>query len=100
MFEQLAIDLSAARPPVPAQRRPTPDPSSPAPDLPHAHRCGARWSGNAVAHCGKCHRNFANTRAFYAHQPGRCRHPRTLGMAELDRPYPCWGYPAETVEDR
>jgi hypothetical protein len=47
-----------------------------------ACRCGARWTGEAIAHCATCHLTFASVNGFDAHRDrrgeGRCRAPDEL----------------------
>ncbi len=61
-------------------------------DLPHAHRCGARWSGANTSHCGACCRTFTGVEAFDRHRPdGVCTDPAALGMTlARDRAYDAW----------
>jgi len=38
------------------------------------------------AHCASCHHTFAGVTGFDAHRKaGRCVHPATLGMVEVNR---------------
>jgi hypothetical protein len=34
-------------------------------------RCGTRWQGEAIAHCGSCHLTFTTVGNFDAHLDGR-----------------------------
>lgn len=37
-------------------------------------RCGARWWGHAICHCGACHMTFTSVGPFDKHRfRGRCR---------------------------
>jgi hypothetical protein len=38
-------------------------------------RCGARWQGEAIAHCATCHLTFASATGFDAHMDGRREPP-------------------------
>ena len=53
--------------------------------------CGARWSGEAIAHCATCHLTFGSVSGFDDHRDrrgdGRCRKPdelRTRGLEPND----------------
>src|SRR5882672_4649620 len=62
-------------------------------DLPHACRCGARWSGALTSHCSACHRTFGGVGSFDRHRrDGACLDPVTIGLTVLaGRAYECWG---------
>lgn len=61
-------------------------------DLPHQHRCGARWSGTLTAHCGSCCRTFTGIGSFDHHRRGGvCANPAGIGMVLADgRAYQAW----------
>lgn len=61
-------------------------------DLPHAHRCGARWAGANTAHCGACCRTFVGITAFDRHRKGGvCAVPADIGMVPAPgRVYEVW----------
>lgn len=69
--------------------------------LPHACRCGARWSGGGTAHCSACHRTFGGVAGFDRHRrDGACLDPTGIGMQLLGgRAYPAWGRPAVTESE-
>lgn len=62
-------------------------------DLPHAHPCGARWSGSGTAHCGACCVTFTGVGTFDAHRSsGRCNPPANVGLVLIPgRAYEVWG---------
>lgn len=65
--------------------------------LPHSCRCGARWVGDAVAHCaGSCHVSFTTAGNFARHRrDGRCLHPADAGLVSHQRAgYVAYGQPA------
>lgn len=70
-------------------------------NLPHACRCGARWSGTATCHCGGCHLTFTGITAFDTHRPGgNCTPPDNFGLVRVDgRAYQCWGFPSQPAEE-
>lgn len=61
--------------------------------------CGQSWTGNGVAHCPACHRNFSSTSGFDRHQqkaePTRlCRDPQDVGLVAVDKPFGAlWAFP-------
>lgn len=63
-------------------------------DLPHSHRCGARWSGSQTCHCAApgCCRTFTGIGAFDRHRRGgTCADPATIGMVLAPgRAYDAW----------
>jgi hypothetical protein len=67
--------------------------------LPHTCRCGTRWSGTRIAHCGACHETFSGVAPFDAHRRGGvCRPPAEIGLTLFpDRAYRCWGNPADGI---
>lgn len=67
-------------------------------DLPHAHPCGARWSGATTSHCGACHETFTSVGAFDRHRNGsRCTNPEAIGMVVAPgRAYDAWTNPTTT----
>lgn len=69
-------------------------------DLPHAHSCGARWSGSGTAHCGACCTTFTGVGAFDAHRRGgRCNPPAAVGLVLIPgRAYEVWGTRAADVD--
>lgn len=52
------------------------------PILPHScGRCGVRWAGVRISHCGACHLTFASVNSFDTHRKGGiCNDPPTVGM--------------------
>jgi hypothetical protein len=62
-------------------------------NLPHACRCGARWSGTGTCHCGACHVTTTGISTFAQHRPrGACAPPATVGLVVVPgRAYKCWG---------
>ena len=48
--------------------------------------CDSYFSGQAAAHCLRCHRSFADRPAYDAHRrlARPCLHPAVLGMEPLD----------------
>ncbi len=58
-------------------------------------RCGVRWNGLNVAHCGACHETFTSPNGFDAHRRiGECRLPSECGLEPKNRAgnY-MWGFP-------
>jgi hypothetical protein len=52
-----------------------------------ACRCGARWTGEAVAHCPTCHLTFASVAGFDDHRDrreGRCRSEAELAERGME----------------
>ncbi len=75
------------------------------------HSCGARWNGQAVAHCAKCHLHFSSDTAFTLHRRGlQCIDPATAtkrdGTPQFQLRHekggaPIWGLPGTwKPEDR
>jgi hypothetical protein len=46
-------------------------PGSNKPGAGGCRRCGTRWQGEAIAHCGRCHLTFTTVGNFDAHLDGR-----------------------------
>lgn len=73
-------------------------PAADEPALPHTCRCGARWAGNATAHCAAdCHKTFTSPTSFRAHRKdGHCKTPRGAGLIRTQRAgYVAYGFPAD-----
>lgn len=70
-------------------------------DLPHAHSCGARWSGANTAHCGACCVTFVGIGAFDLHRRGgTCAQPATIGMTLAPgRAYQAWTHSRDGDDD-
>lgn len=71
-------------------------------------KCGEKWSGVRVCHCGGCHETFSSLSAFDAHQrgttPGQlCKKPEEMTDKEgipvfeqVEKPWGwVWGYPKD-----
>ena len=63
-------------------------------------RCPARWGGLKGARCNACHETFTVVAAFDRHRAGsptfddrHCLDPATIGLVDVGRAYPCWGFP-------
>lgn len=71
-------------------------------DLPHACRCGSRWSGGLTAHCAACHRTFSGIGPFDRHRrDDGCADPATVGLVlATGRAFECWGNPPDTQDGR
>lgn len=69
--------------------------------LPHSHRCGTRWSGKGVSHCGACCLTFTGVSTFDLHRRnGRCAPPVTIGLVLVSgRAYDVWGNVGERPEE-
>lgn len=71
----------------------------PPPPMPHHPTHLVRDQILALCGCGWCGRWFANERAWSAHRDhGRCLTPADAKLILLDRPYECWGFPADPKE--
>lgn len=62
-------------------------------------RCSNRWGGLRTAHCSGCHLTFTSLSAFDKHRDGshanstrHCVPPKTVGLVDAGRAYPCWGF--------
>lgn len=78
------------------------DPGSADPaTLPHSHRCGTRWSGKGVSHCGACCATFTGVTTFDLHRRnGKCLPPRAVGLVVIPgRAYEVWGNLGDRTED-
>ena len=62
-------------------------------------RCPARWGGLKTAHCGASGETFTVVAAFDRHRAGShtldrdCLDPATVGLVDVGRAYPYWGFP-------
>ena len=61
-------------------------------------KCDKRWSGYNTSHCSSCHETFTGLSAFDRHRTGshaagtrKCLPPADVGLAQVNRSYPCWG---------
>lgn len=68
-------------------------------------RCDARWGGYNTAHCGACHITLTGITAFDAHRAGshakgqrHCVDPESVGLVDVGRAYPCWGFPTDDTD--
>lgn len=92
-------------PPIPVQRTPEPPDvvRRPLPKMPPHPTKQIRAEIEALCACPNgCGLWFADYGAYLAHyRPrGRCLTPDAAGLILLDRPYPCWGFPANPEETR
>ena len=69
-------------------------------------RCPARWGGLKTAHCRACHETFTVGAAFDKHRAGShtlddrdCLDPATVGLVDVGRAYPCWGFPGRREDE-
>lgn len=61
-------------------------------------KCGAQWGGLTTCHCsaGGCHVTFVDPAAFGKHRfYGKCRDPISMGLVDVGRQYPCFGFNEE-----
>lgn len=58
--------------------------------------CDARWGGLTTSHCSGCH---ITTTCLAAHDKhrfyGKCRDPISMGLVDVGRQYPCFGFDEE-----
>jgi hypothetical protein len=88
--------------PYPPARHPFGEPGTTDPEkLPHSHRCGTRWNGKGVSHCGACCVTFTGVSTFDLHRRnGRCVHPSTIGLVLVPgRAYEVWGNIGAPADD-